>query len=44
MSVHHKVKGKKLQVEVTLPKDVDGLFIWSGRQQYVRGGKNSFTL
>lgn len=44
ISVHYKVKGKKLQAEVTLPKDVDGLFIWNGQQQYVRGGKNTFTL
>ena len=44
ISVHYKVKGRKLQVEVTLPKDVDGLFVWNGKEQYVRGGKNSFTL
>ena len=44
ISVHYKVKGRKLQVEVTLPKEVDGLFIWNGKQQYVRGGKNTFTL
>ena len=44
ISVHYKVKGKKLQVEVTLPKDIDGLFVWNGKEQYVRGGKNTFTL
>ena len=44
ISVHYKMKGKKLQAEVTLPKDVDGLFIWNGQQQYVRSGKNTFTL
>ena len=44
ISVHYKVKGDKIQAEVVLPKDVDGLFIWNGRQRYVRGGKNSFTL
>ncbi len=44
ISVHYKVKGGKLQVEVTLPKEVDGLFVWGGKQQYVRGGKNTFTL
>ena len=44
ISVHYKVKGKKLQAEVTLPKEVDGLFVWNGKQQYVRGGKNTFTL
>jgi hypothetical protein len=44
ISVHYKVKGKKLQVEVNLPKEVDGLFVWNGKEQYVRGGKNTFTL
>ena len=44
ISVHYKVKGQKLQAEVTLPKDVDGLFVWNGKEQYVRGGKNTFTL
>lgn len=36
--------GNTYLAEVTLPKDVDGLFIWNGQQQYVRGGKNTFTL
>ena len=44
ITVHYQVKGRKLQVEVTLPKEVDGLFVWNGQQQYVRGGKNTFTL
>ena len=44
ITVHYKTKGKKLQVEVNLPKEVDGLFVWNGKEQYVRGGKNTFTL
>jgi hypothetical protein len=44
ISVRYKVKGKKLQVEVTLPGDVDGLFIWNGQQRSLRGGRNSFVL
>ena len=44
ISVHYKIKGEKLQVEVLLPKDVDGLFVWNGKERYVRGGQNTFTL
>ena len=43
-SVHYQVKGKKLQVEITLPDDVDGLFVWKGESRYIRGGKNAFTI
>ena len=44
ISVHYKVKGKKLQAEIVLPASVDGLFVWNGKEQYLRGGKNTFTL
>ena len=44
ISVHYQVKGKKLQVEITLPDDVDGLFVWKGESRYIRGGKNAFTI
>ena len=44
ITVHYQVKGKKIKAEVELPAGVDGLFLWNGKQQYLRGGKNSFTL
>lgn len=44
VSVHYKMKGKKLQVEITLPEGVDGLFVWKGESRYIRGGKNAFTI
>ena len=44
ISVHYKVKGNKLQVEITLPDAVDGLFVWKGESRYIRGGKNAFTI
>ena len=44
ISVHYKRKGQKLQVEVVLPDDIDGRFVWNGKEQHVRGGKNAFTV
>ena len=44
ISVQYKVKGQKLQVEITLPADVDGLFVRNGETRYIRGGKNAFTI
>jgi len=44
ISVHYKVKGGKIQAEITLPADVDGLFVWKGKEQYIRGGKNNIKL
>ena len=44
ISVHYKVKGGKIQAEITLPADVDGLFVWRGKEQYIRGGKNNIKL
>ena len=44
VSVHYKMKGKKLQVEITLPEGVDGRFVWNGKTQDLHGGKNTFTI
>ena len=44
ITVHYKVKGGKIQAEITLPEDVDGLFVWKGKEQYIRGGKNLVRL
>ena len=44
ISVHYKVKGKKLQVEITLPDAVDGVFVRNGESRPLRGGKNAFTI
>ena len=44
ISVHYKVKGGKMQAEVTLPDHVDGLFVWNGKEQYLRSGKNQVKL
>ena len=44
VSVHYKMKGKKLQVEITLPEGVDGRFLWNGKTQDLHGGKNTFTI
>lgn len=44
ITVHYKVKGGKIQAEITLPEDVDGLFVWKGKEQYIRGGKNNIKL
>jgi len=44
ITVHYKVKGGKIHAEITLPDDVDGLFVWNGKEQYVRGGKNTIKL
>ena len=44
ISVHYKVKGKKLQVEITLPDAVDGIFVHGGESRPLRGGKNAFTI
>ena len=44
ITVHYKVKGRKIQAEITLPEDVDGLFVWKGKEQYIRGGKNLVRL
>jgi hypothetical protein len=42
--VKYKVKGDHIQATIELPEDIDGLFVWKGKQQYVRGGKNSVKL
>ena len=44
ISVHYKVKGRKLQVEITLPDAVDGVFVRNGESRPLRGGKNAFTI
>ena len=44
VSVHYKMKGKKLQVAITLPEGVEGRFVWNGKTQNLRGGKNTFTI
>ena len=42
--VHYRVKGKKLQAEITLPDGVEGLFVWKGNEHALRRGKNVLTL
>ena len=44
ISVYYKVKGKKLQVEITLPDAVDGIFVHGSESRPLRGGKNAFTI
>ena len=44
ISVHYRMKGKKIHAVITLPDDIDGLFVWQGNEHYLRGGKNTITL
>lgn len=44
ISVHYRIKGKKLHAEITLPEDIDGLFVWKGKTHSIQGGKNTITL
>ena len=44
ISVHYKVKGKKLQAEITLPEGIGGSFIWKGQENTLHSGKNSLCL
>jgi hypothetical protein len=44
ISVQYKVKGKKLQVEITLPDAVDGIFVHGSESRPLCGGKNAFTI
>ncbi|MBR0298885.1 MAG: hypothetical protein IJQ93_01045 [Bacteroidales bacterium] len=42
--VQYKMKGKKLQAEITLPEGIDGSFIWKGQVNTLHSGKNSLRL
>lgn len=44
ISVQYKVKGKHIEATVELPEGVDGIFVWNGKEQYVRGGKTQLKL
>ena len=44
IQAHYRVKGKKLQAEITLPDGVDGLFVWKGNERALHGGKNVLIL
>ena len=44
ISVHYKLKGKKLQAEITLPLGVDGLFVWKGKPRQIHEGENVINL
>lgn len=44
VSVHYKVKGGKLQAEISLPEGVEGTLIWNGRRTVLRSGRNSLRL
>jgi hypothetical protein len=44
ISVQYKVNGSHIQATVELPDDVDGLFVWNGKEQYLRSGKNNVKL
>lgn len=44
ISVKYEVKGDRIRATIELPEDVDGLFVWKGKQQNLRGGKNKLTL
>lgn len=44
VSVRYKVKGNKLQAEISLPEGVDGTFIWKGKELALHDGKNSLLL
>ena len=44
ITVQYKVKGNHIQGTVELPKDVDGIFVWNGKQLPLHGGKNQINL
>ena len=44
IKAHYKVKGKKLQVEITLPEGVEGVFVRNDKSHALRAGKNTFTI
>lgn len=44
ISVHYKLKGKKLQAEITLPEGVEGIFVWKGKPRQIHEGKNVINL
>ena len=44
VSVHYKVKGNKLQADISLPEGVEGTFVWNGKEQALHGGKNTLRL
>ncbi len=44
ISVQYKVKGNRLRATIELPDGVDGVFVWKGKEQYIRSGKNDIQL
>ena len=44
ITVQYKVKGNHIQGTVELPKDVDGIFVWNGKQLPLHGGMNQINL
>ena len=44
VSISYKLKGKKLKAEITLPSEVEGVFVWKGQEHAVRGGRTVLNL
>lgn len=44
ISVQYKVKGNHMEASVELPRDVEGLFVWRGKEQNLHGGRNILKL
>ena len=45
ISVDYKRKGKDgIKAEITLPDGVEGTFVWNGKEQILKSGKNTISL
>ena len=45
ISVDYKRKGKDgIKAEITLPDGVEGTFVWNGKTQVLKSGKNTISL
>jgi len=44
IAVDYDNSGRRLRVNITLPDNVDGVFIWNGEERELEGGRNSFRI
>ena len=44
ISVNYEKSGKKLNATITLPKGVNGEFVWNGQVNPLKPGENKLSL
>lgn len=44
ISVNYKIKRNKLEAEITLPNNLNGTFVWQGKEHMLSSGANTLSL